>query len=58
MRIPDGDGDPVDVNVWVNREVMTAAKVAGILNSQTPSQLMEKILTDYLQNSGFLDKQD
>jgi hypothetical protein len=58
MSIPDGDGDPADVNVWVNRQVMTAAKVASVLNSQTPSQLMEKILTDYLQNSGFLDKQD
>ena len=58
MSIPDGDGDPADVNVWVNRQVMTAAKVASVLNSQTPSQLMEGILTEYLDSSGFLADRD
>jgi len=58
MRIPGGDDDSVDVNVWVNRRVMTAAKIAAIVNAQTPSQLMEKILTDYLNRSGFLENRD
>ena len=55
MRIPGEDNESVTVNVWVNRRVMSAAKVAAILKSQTPSQLMEDILMKYLKSSGYLD---
>ena len=55
MNISGEDVDSVNVNVWVSRRVMSAAKIAAILNSQTPSQLMEDILLAYLKRSGYLD---
>ena len=55
MYVSGEDVDSVNVNVWVSRRVMSAAKIAAILNSQTPSQLMEDILLEHLKRSGYLD---
>ena len=50
--------DPIDMTVWVTGRVMAATEMAAIVNTQTPSKLVEGILMDYLRRGGFLRKPD
>ena len=57
MRVPGKNDGSVYARVLVDNKTMTAAKLAALVKSQTPSMLMENILKERFAR-GEIDKEE